>query len=759
VIFVIYRLESSFDNFHPNADRAYWVVMRKNTHKGEEAVSRTFYPLGAAMRSTITGVEAVTSVHWQPGYQLNLGKEMFEERFAMFVDSSYTDVFNVTWLAGNPKTAFTHINSVVITDKFAEQYFGNQSPMGKTFVIDNTLEVIVRGIVAAPPFNTDHPYRILLPFAALEKYLPVGQFNSWETIGNGNTYFVLAKQAAVDNVQQQLEVLKRQYLMEEDAEKAKFHFIHIKDMHFRNGDYHGYNYEFPEPVMIMLSIIAGLITVISCSNFINLATAQAIRRSKEIGIRKTFGSSRRLLVMQFLSETFAVTLLSIVVGLVIAKIGLLELNAVTGTNNQAPLQFNFWQEPSIIVFLLILVAGVALLSGLYPSIILARFKPVNALKNQVSTGKSRGWNFRKGLILLQFFGSQLLILVTIIILNQIDYLSQKPAGFDTESILLLDLPDGDTGRSALLRNRLATLPGIAQVSFSSAFPFGGSETVSLSVTDSVPAQPVSGFDVDENYLSTFGLKVIAGQDFYAATPIGEIIVNQTFLKKIGVANPQQAIGRTLKINEEPVMIRGVVQDYSTNAFLKTVSPVVLMYNTKPVRQVSIKLDSSVKAADLQAIKSAWQVVYPEYIFKHTWVEDFLSPKYGLFNIIYDMLRIFSCIAILIACLGLYNFASYMIMLRRKEISVRKILGSSETGIFIFLLKSLLSPVLVGFLIACPLAYMLGSSALQEFPDRVEPGILIFIKVFSAIMVLAVFAVGYRTYQAAKINLAKVLKYD
>jgi ABC-type antimicrobial peptide transport system permease subunit len=360
---------------------------------------------------------------------------------------------------------------------------------------------------------------------------------------------------------------------------------------------------------------------------------------------------------------------------------------------------------------------------------------------------------------MQFFGSQLLILITIIILNQIDYLSNKPTGFDISSILLLDLPDDQAGKSSLLRNQLAALPGVTHFSFSSAFPFGVSESVSLSLTDSVPALPVAGFHVDENYLSTFGVQVIAGDNFTANTPSTEVVVNQTLLNKIGIGNPQEAIGRTLKIKEEQVMIRGVVQDYSTNAFLKTISPVVLMHTTKPMRQVSIKLDSSAKVAGLQNIESAWKLVYPEYLFKHTWVEDFLSPKYGLFNIIYDMLRIFSCIAILIACLGLYNFASYMIMLRRKEVGVRKILGSSETGIFIFLLKSLLSPVLIGFLIACPLAYMLGTSALQEFPDRVEPGLSIFINVFTAVVVLAIFAVGYRTYQAAKMNPVIVLKDD
>jgi ABC-type antimicrobial peptide transport system permease subunit len=733
--------------------------MQKTTPNGQQALSRTFYPLGSAMRSSISGIEQVTSVHCQQRYQLTIGSDTFEDRSAFFVDPSYGKVFDIKWLAGSPETSLKDLTSAVVTDEFARQYFGQESALGKTFVIDNKLQVIVTGIVAAPPLNTDHPYRIILPYAALQRFLPTGQVDSWENVGNGSTYFVLAGKGDLSNVQTQLETLKHQYLPAEEANNTRFHFIHLRDMHFRNGDYSGYNYEFPQPVAIMLSIIAGLITLICCSNFINLATAQAIKRSKEIGIRKTFGSSRQLLVIQFLGETFALIVLSMTLGLFIAKMALLKLNALMGLPDKVPLQFNFWQEPSVIWFILLMIASLTLLSGLYPSVVLSGFKPVAALKNQVPSGKSRGVSFRKSLVFLQFFGSQMLVLVTLIILNQINYLSGKPAGFDTGSVLLLDVPEDDVRKISWLKDKLSKVPGVRHVSVASAYPFGAVESIRLNINDSLTDFQVAGFYIDESYMVTFGLKLLSGSPSSSATPAGEVLVNQTLLKQLRIENSQAAIGRTIRLNGEQAIIAGVVQDYSTDAFQKSVRPLVLLHNTGQRKQVALKLEQAGKKDLMNSIQDTWQSVYPSYLYKPFWVEDALTPQYGFFEIIFDMLRLFSAIAILIAGLGLYNFASYLIMQRTKEIGIRKVLGSSERQIFNQLFKSLISPMILAFLFACPLAYMLGNAALQEFQDRVMPGILLFSGVFGCMLLLSFFAVAYRTYRAACINPVKVLKYD
>ena len=760
VIFVMYRFENSFDAYHSKASSIHWVVMQKETGKGIERISRTFYPLGTAMRQAVTGLEGVTSVHYQQHYQVGFGQNKFGEMHAFFVDSFYDKVFDLTWLAGNPKSALNEIDAVVITDKFARQYFGKVSPMGKMFVIDNKLQVTVTGIVAAPPINTDHPYRILLPYAALERFLPAGQFSNWERTGNGATYFVLSEQGKLSSVRDQLELIKRQYLPQEAAKKTQFQFVSLRNMHLRNGDYYGFNYEFPEPVLIMLSVIAGLIAFISCLNFVNLATAQALKRSREIGVRKTFGSNRRLLILQFMSENFIITLLSVIFGILIAKGGMLKLNSLVGIKEQEVLQFRFWQDPSIIGFTLLLTAGVTLLAGLYPSIVMARFKPMEALRGQISVGRSRGVSFRKSLITLQFIAAQAMVLITLIILNQINYLSAKPVGFDTGSIALLNLPEDNEKKAFLLSNQLRSLPGIVQVSVSSAFPLGGSETISIQVYDSLPlVHQAAIFYVDEKYLSTFGLKLLAGKPFSNATPPNEIIVNQTLLKKIGLENPRQAIGQSIKVNEEGVIIAGVVRDYSTDSFSKTAKPLVLQHDKKAVKQVALKIAVSQKAALMKQIQDIWQTVYPEYVYKYTWINDVLSPKDGFFSIIFDILRVFSGIAIGIACLGLYNFAAFLVMQRTKEIGVRKVLGATEEGIIFSLVKSLLGTVIIAFLVASPFAYVVGKFALQEFSDRVEPGVWLFTKVLFGTLLLSFLAVGYRSYRAAHANPVQSLKHN
>ena len=383
IIFVIVRFETSFDDYHRNADRIYRVNLNDQTSHERKLSGYNYTPLTDAIRGEVTGLEQVTGVYCLQVYQFKKENNIFEEKYAFFADEDYGNVFDIQWLSGNPAQALSKPGTVVVTDRFAEKFLGGISrAMGTILMLENKLTLTVTGVVKEPPPNTDHPYSVLISYASLGQFVPEA-INNWDRVFGAATYILVNENTSKDQLYAQLNKLIKKHLKEEVAAKTQFFLMELNDNHDRNYDYNNFTYDFPVPVMIILSVIAGMIAFIACINFINLSTAQSLKRSREVGIRKTLGSTKSQLILQHLTEAFVITAMSVVAGLALAKIGIMELNKVYGGEY---LKFDLLNEPSTWIFILLITAAISLLAGFYPAFILSRFKPVLALRSQTFSG-------------------------------------------------------------------------------------------------------------------------------------------------------------------------------------------------------------------------------------------------------------------------------------------------------------------------------------------------------------------------------------
>jgi putative ABC transport system permease protein len=753
VIFVIVKYETSFDDYHSKADRIYRVNLNQQTSQGRRLDGCNYSPLPEAIRNDVAGLEAVTGVYCLQVYQFAKDENLFEGKFAFFADQHYFDVFDVDWIAGNQKQALSLPNSVVVTDSFAEMFLGGRDALGSTFIVENKLTLTVTGIVKTPPTNTDHPYSILISYPSLATFNPE-TVDNWNTIGAGATYVVVNKNMKPEQLYPQLNGIIQKHLRQDVAKNTEFFLMPLNDNHDRNYDYSSFTYDFPVPVMVILSIIAGMIAFIACVNFVNLATAQSLKRAKEVGLRKTMGSSRGHLIAQYMSEAFVITLFSVMVGLLIAEVGMIQLNALYGGNY---LRFNLLSDPSTLLFIAGVTALISILAGFYPAFILSGYKPVLALKSQTHSGKTKGLTVRRGLVIGQFAGAQILILVTIIMINQINFFKDRSYSFNPETIVVIrTLRGNENQQHDKLNHELRKIPGVIQYSFGNV----GNESVEFYNQEQNKHSGILSY-ADTSYIHTFNTELLAGRNFSsdASHSSSEVIVNESLVKALGVENPRVAIGSVYTLNNQEVVIRGVVKDSYTKPLSNKIDPVSFQYLPEKFTGLAINISTDDIPGTLTGIERAWKAVYPNYLCKYQFMDDSLNREFGFFNIIFSFLGTASFLAIFIGCLGLYGLVSFMAIQRTKEIGIRKVFGATVTNIIMMFTKESVVLIVIAFIVASPLAHVVGIGMLMEFPERVNPGVGIFAMTLLGSLLIALLTVAYRSFRAAIQNPGESLKSE
>ncbi|WPP49842.1 FtsX-like permease family protein [Catalinimonas niigatensis] len=757
-IFVLVRFETSFDDYHSKAEQVYRVNLNQQNADGMQLNGYNFYPLGEAMRAEVSGLEAVTSMHHNWSFQFKVGEQLYEGEHAFFVDSAYFDVFDGQWLAGNPDNAFDQPNTVVVTDQFAEKYLGGvDKAMDTTFLFDNKLTLKVNGILEAPPYNTDMPYSMLISYPSLPAYVPESVDN-WEWVGWGATFFVLDQGLNTEQIDQQLDKMIHKYLPEETAKNTSFHLMHLGNNHDKNGNYNSFTYDFPLPLMIILSVMAGMIAFIACINFINLATAQSLTRAREVGIRKTMGSSRFQLILQYMSEAFVITCIAVIAGLALAKIPMRIMNADARRDY---LNFDFFQQPSILLFLIGIVLLITLLAGFYPAFVLSGFVPVKALKGKISTGKPKGLNLRRGLVITQFFGAQILILITVIVIQQLNDLKERPLGFDAEAIIFSYIPDTTTNIKAF-KQQLAQNSNIQNVTLG----WGGASLNAQGITfygdagEDFKTQGVVHYG-DEQYVQFFERELLAGSNFSEDqnNPLDEVIVNQSLIKALGIEKPEEAIGNVFTMDGKEVLVRGVIQDFYTQALSSKIDPLVVQYDPSKFKAVAVQVAPQHFAETIQLMEGMWERYFPEYLYNYQFLDEALDRQYSFLNNMIGLLEPFAFLAIFIGCMGLYGLISFMAVQRTKEVGIRKVLGASISQIIVMFTKESLLLIVIAFVIAAPAGYYMGQIFLMELPERIDPTVSIFILTLMASLTIALLTIYYRSFRAAIANPADALRYE
>jgi putative ABC transport system permease protein len=774
LIALILLHETSFDQSADKATSLYRVVSHSSSPTGRTNNAATPYPLATAMRAAMPAGDLISQIHFQGDDVISFGDKKFKEKFIVFADSVFPRLFPLSVKEGSIRRALAEPGFVILTETAAHRYFGQEGAVGKRIKLANLIDLEVAAVVADPPSNTHLPYHMLVSYPSLiPPLLGNMPLNQWSLTAEGFVYIGLPGANQVRSAEAQIAAVLAEHPQRDDpGTKSTLSLQPLKDIHFdqsyaRANPSYTISYEY----LYLIGAIGLFLILAACINYVNLSTALAIRKSKEVGVRKTLGAGRAHLIKQFLSETFLLTAVVIVIAALSVRLFLPMLNQFLDRN--IPLD---WLTVKSGLFLLGLWVVVSLLSGIYPAFVLSGFNPITALKSKVSAAKASVVLLRRGLVVFQFLTAQVLIIGAIVVAKQMHFMQSKPLGFEKEKVVDIEIPDPKANKLAALRNQLSGIPGVSSYSLSLGAPVSNNNVntgFNLKEKYSTEHFEVKVKAVDRGYINTYGLQLTAGRWFdendehRIAPSIPDslrryaIVLNETAVKALGFASPQDVLGKyvTFGLNDMSAPVIGVVKDYHVASLHETVMPVLMAELPFFYYNLGIKLSDGYTPAALSAVEKAWTSVYPEHLFQSNFLDDHIADLYKEEKRTEELFNLFAFLSIAINMLGLIGLLSFMIEQKRKEIGIRKVLGASIRNISFILSKDFLRLILIAFLVAAPVAGLLMNRWLRDFAYRTEISWWVFAVAVLAALAITCVAVGFQTIKAAVTNPVKSLKTE
>jgi putative ABC transport system permease protein len=755
VLYYMLRYELSFDTFHTNKESIYRLVTQTTYSEGIEYEDGVPGPLPEAMRLDFQQIKKVAAIYSNPNSQIDIfddrqpgGEIKFrEERGVFFAEPQFFEIFDFEWLHGSPGQSLTEPNTVVLTQETAEKYFEDwKNAIGKTIQYGNANLLKVTGILKNIPANSDFPLKVVISFKSREEN------TSWGSVTNRRQcYVLLDDRTSPEQIQSLFPSFEKKYLDEEDN-TDHYSLQPLQDVHFdvRYGNFS--RRTISRTTLFSLGLIGVFLMLTAAINFINLAIAQVIKKSKEVGVRKVLGSSRGQLSLQFYGETLLLLVVASCLALVIAEVALPFLRPILNL----PANFNAVSPVETGAFLVLISFSITAVSGFYPASVMGGFKPVQALKSKISNQTIGGVPLRKSLVVVQFVIAQILVIVTLVVLQQLRYFRNAPLGFNKESVLLFSVPTDSLSQTKIesLRNMLLQQPEATGVSFSFTAPLSGSNrTASFQFDNSQEQAP---FDANLKYADTeffkiYDLSLIAGRIYQSSDTAREYVVNKTFLEKLGVKNPEDGIGKVITLNGTTLPIVGVVNDFHLQSLQEKIEPMIMMCSRNQYRNAGIKIDPRKTKDALSKIEKIYAAFFPDNIFEYKFLEEDIARQYADEERLSSLINILSGIAILISCLGLYGLISFMAVQRTKEVGVRKVLGASVGDILILFNKEFILLILTAFVISAPIAGYFMSDWLNQFAYRIDLTAWIFIIAILLSLVVAMVTVSFQSIKAALAN--------
>jgi putative ABC transport system permease protein len=766
IIYLMISYELSFDNFHSKVDKIYRVVRDSENSSGVDHSGVTPYPFATAFRNDFPDVPLVTQIHDNGETLVAVdGKKIMLDQ-VIFADSLFFEVFDFEVVSGNPVKGLSEPNKVFLTESTAKKLFAD----GKFQVvkIDNVINAEVVGIVKDPPPNSHLQFSMIVAMPSLSKEFLGLSIDQWGMNSAGYAYIVLPDNISQLSVEKRFVHFVQKYYT--DHEKRQIYRLQqLDDIHF-NPDYN--EQAVSKSQLIVLGLLAIFLVGIACVNFINLATALAVKKSKEIGIRKTLGAVRRQLTVYFLGQTFVLTVVAVVISLGLVEWLLPLLNSFL----EKPLSADLLSDSGLVGFIVLLVVAVTILAGLYPAIIISAFSPTSVLKSNLNTSTRSGASLRKVLVVFQFLVAQVLIIGTLIVFNQMEYFRSKPLGFNKEAIINVVMPARKHEILEPFMTRLKSNPDIKNVSFSVGPPISDNGVgTNFRLTDGEQTQffDVNVKTADEHYLDTYGLKIVAGRNMteaeakLAGEPYGwderkyVLVVNESAVQRLGFEKPEDILGKylTVGLNDISAPVVGVVKDFHTYSMHQAIDPVIIMNFPYFYGDAGIQLQTDNFKETLEFIEHAWNELHPDYYFEYTFLDQQVARLYRQEERTLTLFEMFSVISIFIGCLGLYGLISFMANQKLKEVGIRKVLGASVTSIVMLFSKEFLKLICIAFLIAAPLGWYLMDKWLGEFAYRINIHWSVFIISVGITLLISFATVGYRAVRAAFTDPASTLRTE
>lgn len=766
--------ELSYDKFHPDAGRTYRAIFKAKLQDREIATVYTGIPMADALLKDVPAVESTLRIAKWNTIPVRYEDKTFTERNFLLSDSNFFEFYAYKLLVGNPKTVLDGPNKIVITESTARKYFGytgpgDLSPIGKTFAIGSQGETKaeVTGIAADVPHNTHLKFDFLLSItssqmldypmwlnSAVVTYFKIHPEGKIESVNDKYDYFI--ESYVAKEIQQFLKMDLQQFT--NSGSMVGFDSQPLLDIHLRsqftdelepNG-----NLEY----LYLIGTIAGMIILLACINFMNLSTARAANRAKEVGIRKTVGAFRSRLVGQFMVESYLYTVVAVVLGLVLVSLALDPFNIITTKN----ITVNSILNPTFIIGLVLFTAVVGLIAGSYPAFYLTAFKPAEVLKGKVRGGmKSSG--IRNGLVVFQFFISISLIIATLIVFQQLKHVQKQNLGFNKDNILCMMHTMNLTKNSAAFKNELLQHPEITGVTYSNRMPPNIDWNSTFRIVDSGEEHLLTVYTVDYDLIKTMGYEVVAGRFFSRDFPAdsSRILINETALRQFGWDSfeGKKIMSRFNTMEEREVEVIGVLKDFNFESLKSNIRPMIIFLGGEPNFEMGVRFASGDVQKNLALVESIWKKYAPDAPFEYSFLDENFDATFRAEQRMGQLFVIFTSLAILIASLGLLGLAAFSAEQRTKEIGIRKVMGATVPNLIFLMTKDFSRLVIFSFIIAAPVAWWALDKFLQRYPYHIDFPWWVLILAGTIALLFAVIIVSTQAMRAATANPSQSLRSE
>jgi putative ABC transport system permease protein len=770
MIYIIIQFQTSFDNFHTKKDRIFRVLTEYHHTDAEKTGKDVPFPLPAGLKLAFPQIEQVAPIFAShddelliPGDNGSIVKAFKENKGVFFTEPSFFKIFDYPLLAGSYES-LKDPNNVFLAKEVAEKYFGDwNTALGKTiklkvggYIFEHGTEVLkVTGILATIPENTDFQLKVVVAYGTSFSGSLMAKSTDWQDRTNSGfgCYVLMPLNTSVQNFNDQLNVYSKEV---QSPENNDTHIIQpLSAVHYdtETGDYS--NKTVSRQLLNVLWLIAAFILLIACVNFINLSTAQAVNRAKEVSIRKVFGSHKSQLQVQFIIETFLIVLSAIIFASVITILTLPYVNHLL----ELSLSFNILSNPAIILFLSAATIIVSALACFYPAIVISHFSPVNALKSKLTANTARGISLRRGLVVFQFIIAQVLIIGTLIIVKQMNYFMDQPLGFDKDAIINIPFRVDTVffRREDHLKQQLMSVSGVKAISFSSNTPVEDDNDMwstfkydhSLKEAD---FKAITKF-ADEEYVPAYKLQLVAGRNLQPSPMTREFLVNESLIKSLGIKKPDEILNKEISIwgGRIKCPIVGVLKDFNDRSFRHLTAPLLVTTNRTMYSQATIKIESKNFSSALRSVKTIWEQTLPNFVYEYRFLDDKIAGFYKQESQLAQLYQIFAAIAIFLSCLGLYGLALFMAVQRTKEVGIRKVLGASAYKIVYLFSKEFVLLIAVAFAIATPIAWNFMHNWLQNYAYRIIISWWLFAAGGFLAIIIALATISFQTIKAASAN--------
>jgi putative ABC transport system permease protein len=748
------RYEFSFDRFHENADEIYRIISEVPTGNQIIQNARTPNPIGSTLKDEYPEVVNFTMTQGVEGWLVRYGEKQFVNDKIAMANPSFFKMFTFPFVKGDPGIAFNEPHSLVITERMAKKYFGDEEPMGKVVKIYAD-DFIVTGVIKNLPQNSHIMFDCIIPIINMENYWEAN-FKNWKDPFRFYTYIQLRKGSSWKDVSKKISGIVKKHLPESNIE---VYLQPLTDIHLSSDfkmDLDNYN-QGNITYIYIFSLTAFFILLISCFGFMNLSTARHGARANEVGMRKVVGADRKALIWQFLLESIIISFISFLLALVFVYLFLPLFNNLI--ERQLTLGVVFSGNIQIILELVGITLLAGIIAGSYPALFLSAFQPVTILKG---IGKvDRRVYLRKTLMVLQYILVIILMLGTPVVYRQLQYIKTKDLGYQKENVLYMPAMHLFARDDQAKKNEFLQNPNVLSVTGSVPPIFMRDGTENVDWEGKYPEQKISinPISVDYDYLKTFNMKMAQGRFFSReySTDISNYILNETAVKMMGMQSP---LGKRFSIGNQQGTVIGVVKDYHHGSLHTPIEPIVFKLFYEPeVRMISIRVNSTNVPGTLKFIESKYKKIAPNFLFRYNFLDETIDNFYKTEQKLGSIARYLTFLTMFIACLGLLGLSLYLVEQRTKEIGIRKVFGASVSGIIWLISKEFMKWVMIAFIIACPLAWYVMNHWLQNFVYRTSIEWWMFVFTGVAALAIAFLTISFQTIKAARTNPVESLKYE